>query len=282
MARPLKPLVRGGGYYPSSKWTPLVYTGGRTAMNGSGEDMPIDPLNTFSGAIASFKCSEARPLVDLNVAIEPVQSGSGDPSPENVRPITGWTGCNIYHSGEDMSNPTTYPITFPSPDPGTVYGGTLDVVNKKLTVDRTIATLNGSENWQMHSTYQYAFYLDNAIPGLTVATSPTDTRFACNRYKIGRYINNSSVLPNRDDGSVFNQTSQTAYYRRIWVKDTGFEGNLAGFKASLAENNLQIVYPLTSQSVCDITVEQITTLLGTNNIWADCGDVTVQAYATAL
>lgn len=30
MARPLKPLVRGGGFYPSNKWTPLVYQGGKT------------------------------------------------------------------------------------------------------------------------------------------------------------------------------------------------------------------------------------------------------------
>lgn len=40
MARPLKPLVRGGGYYPSNKWTPLVYNGGYTTMDGGSDVLP--------------------------------------------------------------------------------------------------------------------------------------------------------------------------------------------------------------------------------------------------
>lgn len=38
----------------------------------------------------------AKAVADLTVAIEPVQSGSGDPSPNNVRPISGWTGADIW------------------------------------------------------------------------------------------------------------------------------------------------------------------------------------------
>lgn len=34
--------------------------------------------------------------------IAPVQNGEGDPSPENVRPITGWTGMNLWHSGKNL------------------------------------------------------------------------------------------------------------------------------------------------------------------------------------
>lgn len=34
--KPLKPLVRGGGFLPSDNWTPLVYPGGGTTHdNGS-------------------------------------------------------------------------------------------------------------------------------------------------------------------------------------------------------------------------------------------------------
>lgn len=28
--KPLKPLIQGGGFFPSDNWTPLVYPGGRT------------------------------------------------------------------------------------------------------------------------------------------------------------------------------------------------------------------------------------------------------------
>lgn len=34
MARPLKPLVHSGGWYPSKKWIPLVRNGGYTTQNG--------------------------------------------------------------------------------------------------------------------------------------------------------------------------------------------------------------------------------------------------------
>ena len=39
---------------------------------------------------------------DITADIEPVQSGSGDPSPTNVRPITGWTGANIFRTGKNL------------------------------------------------------------------------------------------------------------------------------------------------------------------------------------
>lgn len=52
-------------------------------------------LTTLTGAIVSFIAKAVKPIKSLVVDIEPVQSGSGDPSPDNVRPITGWTGCNI-------------------------------------------------------------------------------------------------------------------------------------------------------------------------------------------
>lgn len=47
-------------------------------------------------AIASFTDgADNIPVKSLTVDIIPVQSGSGDPSPSNVRPISGWTGANV-------------------------------------------------------------------------------------------------------------------------------------------------------------------------------------------
>lgn len=59
--------------------------------------------NTASGSIASFSDgANGVPVKDLIVNIEPVQSGSGDPSPENVRPITGWTGVKVARCGKNL------------------------------------------------------------------------------------------------------------------------------------------------------------------------------------
>lgn len=57
-------------------------------------------------SIAGFEASAAdMPLKSLTVNIEPVQEDSGDPSPENVRPITGWTGCNVTRTGKNLWKP---------------------------------------------------------------------------------------------------------------------------------------------------------------------------------
>lgn len=44
-----------------------------------------------------------------SVFIEPFQSGSGDPSPSNVRAISGWDGANIKVCGNNIFDPTQIP-----------------------------------------------------------------------------------------------------------------------------------------------------------------------------
>jgi len=56
-------------------------------------------VDTASGAIASFPDGMAAPAKDVTIGIEPVQAGSGYPSPTNVRPISGWTGANVTRTG---------------------------------------------------------------------------------------------------------------------------------------------------------------------------------------
>lgn len=78
----------------------LIYTPGpdikfRTGVIGKVTD---EPEKTVSGAIASFDDgADNKPLHALSVSIEPVQTGTGDPSPENVRPISGWSEAKIWN-----------------------------------------------------------------------------------------------------------------------------------------------------------------------------------------
>lgn len=61
------------------------------------------PVGKASGAIASFTDgADNVPVEDLKISIIPQQSGSGDPSPSNVRPITGWTGANVVRAGKNL------------------------------------------------------------------------------------------------------------------------------------------------------------------------------------
>lgn len=58
--------------------------------------------NTASGSIATFSDGANMPVKSLEVEINAVQSGSGDPSPTNVRPISGWDAVNIVRTGKNL------------------------------------------------------------------------------------------------------------------------------------------------------------------------------------
>lgn len=52
----------------------------------------------YSGPIASFHCPTNAEIRSLKVHFSPKQEGTGDPSPENVRPIVGWDGVEVYRN----------------------------------------------------------------------------------------------------------------------------------------------------------------------------------------
>ena len=67
--------------------------------------MDTPHIASVSGSVASFNTDLKAPIVDLKAHFTPVQEGSGDPSPSNVRPITGYTKCNLNHSHRNLIKP---------------------------------------------------------------------------------------------------------------------------------------------------------------------------------
>ncbi|MBQ2438002.1 MAG: hypothetical protein II265_07945, partial [Clostridia bacterium] len=59
-------------------------------------------LKTVTGNPISVSDALAKPAESLVIEILPQQSGSGDPSPDNVRPIIGWTGVNVQRTGKNL------------------------------------------------------------------------------------------------------------------------------------------------------------------------------------
>ena len=66
---------------------------------------------TVSGRYVQFSASASLPVASLKINADPVQAGTGDPSPQNIRPISGWTGCNVIVCGRNLYDVTTYPLT---------------------------------------------------------------------------------------------------------------------------------------------------------------------------
>lgn len=61
----------------------------------------ICPPFTTEGAIVTCNPVEGSQLNTV-VQIEPVQEGTGDPSPENIRPIQGWDSVIIWRGGKNL------------------------------------------------------------------------------------------------------------------------------------------------------------------------------------
>ena len=61
------------------------------------------PTDTASGSIASFPDgTDLFSALSVKAQIEPIQSGSGTPSPDNIRPISGHTECVTSVSGVNV------------------------------------------------------------------------------------------------------------------------------------------------------------------------------------
>lgn len=64
-----------------------------------------------SAELVNFNTDMVAPLKECKVHFAPVQSGTGDPSPDNVRPISGWTGIDVIRCGEQLINLADYTIS---------------------------------------------------------------------------------------------------------------------------------------------------------------------------
>ena len=65
------------------------------------------PTETANGTMITIDDAAAYPVQECVTTLEPVQEGSGDPSPENVRPITGYTGVELTRTGKNLLNSLT-------------------------------------------------------------------------------------------------------------------------------------------------------------------------------
>ena len=175
-------------------------------------------------------------------------------------------------------NGDAYDITFPD---GTVYGGTLDVVNKKLTVDKIayIATGTGSSAtdgmrfYKSSNTARNEFYTLASNNGIVVPSQTSTDEVICSHFK--------TAAPSNSAISCFVGSSQ---FRVAFPLGGDIETTtqMNNWVAEQYANGTPLTYVLTlsTPTVYDLTADEITTLLGTNNIWADCGDVDVTFYKT--
>ena len=238
---------------------------------------------TAAGAIVTITDgADNVPVKSLIAQINPVQAGSGDPSPENIRAITGWTGCTISHSGEDTSDPEEYIIAFPI-EAGTVYGGTLDVINGVLTVTWAAKVFDGTE------TLTYNTKDSNYISVYTTAqeTDRVVNHVLCSHLKTQGSGNTQNIIRNRASANgismFFGRTAICDLDTSAFIALSNAE-KVALVNAYMADQYtagtpVTVVYQLMEPITYQLSPIEVSTLLGINNIWADTGDVTVEYRA---
>ena len=152
-------------------------------------------------------------------------------------------------------NSAVYPVSWQT-EAGTVYGGTVDVVTGVLTVDR------------VEETYEWA---DGA--GATTLGAFTrkvfKTAYASVRQYTGDNIQVCNCVPWKHD-----YLDQSAHF----YVDTGNAGSnncVVVMPSEITSQTITIVYGLAQAQTYQLTPTQIHALLGTNNVWADCGDTSV-------
>ena len=232
------------------------------ALNEGKADMII---SSASGAVASFSDGAAYNAEDVTLEIEPVQSGSGDPSPSNVRPISGWTGANVYVEPEyDAEADPAGTVSWQS-TAGTVYGGTLDMTTGELTV--TMASIDlGTLSWSARSNNRFEASLSTGGKAHTQNVMP---QIICSIYEKDTYYNvyngvNNKRISTYTDG-MYVEVSDSSY------------SSASDFTTAM--NGVQLVYELATSITYQLTPQDIALLLGDNNVWADTGDTSVQYRA---
>lgn len=85
-----------------------------------------------STPFSSFSTDSSVPLASLVADITAYQSGSGDPSPSNVRPITGYSSVKIWRTGKNL-------VDFPR----MCEGGSISYNSVRLTASYSDGVLTG-------------------------------------------------------------------------------------------------------------------------------------------
>jgi hypothetical protein len=198
----------------------------------------------------------------LEVGIEAVQEGSGDPSPENIRPISGWDEVNVTVA-DDTTDPTTENVYTLDLD-GTRYGGKVDLVSGVMTVDRLIQNL-GQLNWDKDSQNRWFGVASPSVvlPNLKPISSNDDVaNLLCSQYKA-----TSRNLITSVEGICQNVGGS------ILINDAYALANYDNSQFKTYINGVQLVYELATPLTIQLTPTVVKSLSGVNNISADSGDV---------
>ena len=161
------------------------------------------PTDTASGSIASFPDGQSViPALSVKAEIEPIQSGSGTPSPDNVRPISGRTevvtsvvGKNLLPQSEYTTNASGVTNKYITASGKLAAGTTITMSGS--AVDGTAVTASNTQiQFQLNGVSQL-----NLSPSMTTTLSQ-DIEYDGLLYYTNASLANKTVRLQLERGSV--------------------------------------------------------------------------------
>ena len=166
----------------------------------------------------------------------------------------------------------TIPFTDSQGNPITVYGGSLDVVSGVLTVDRGYADL-GSLSWiYSQASGNRSLFTTYDLQGLYKSTGSNNipVNAICEKYK------NEAMETTFVSGQFGLDGLSSA---RLIICDNSYTDETS-FKTAVTGQKL--VYELATPTTIQLTPTAVKSLLGSNNVWADCGQIKDLKYVRNL
>ena len=197
------------------------------------------------------------------VSLEPKQAGSGDPSPENVRPISGYDSVTVTQS-KDEAQVKQITLTLPE----TIYGGTVDAVSGSGNKNAKIVVVDGNEiKFSPGVNPDYWNLPNNSSPGIAFEST-----------------NISNYLP---PGTLKNNAENKFIYTTATLMGSVFPTveNLNEFCAEQAEKGtpVQICYRLATPEPFQATGNQaLPAVAGLNTVYTDGDSLAVSGRQDLL
>ena len=196
---------------------------------------------------------------------EPVQEGSGEPSPDNVRPIKGRDGVTVERKEDGL----TRHLTFLS----TIYGGEVDAVSGEGIKNWKRIVFDGTEKWDVRAANYTSYSL--------VLPIRSKTGF-CTHFKKILY---DAIRPDTGTGETgcYLEFSLSAIFNVPFKNVTDWKNYLAAQYA--AGTPVYIVYQYANEvnePFAATGAQPIPALSGTNTLLTDADSVSVSGRADLI
>ena len=279
----------------------------RNAWGGGGAsyEKTVGPAPILS--ISDAKPKSAKSLI---VGMEPIQAGSGEPSPDNIRPITGRTGVTAFRTGKNlwdasqMTESATWVNVVLQLPPGQYTMSTDKPDNNGLPVYfRRLSQSQGAAT-SVYSGHPVTRSLSDANDPLQVSfrrASGTDV-FSNYKFQIELGSTESAYEPysgntypvswQTEAGTVYGGTvdvvsgvltvtdAEIASYNGETLPSTWISDRDVYAEGTTPTIGAQVVYELATPQTYQLTPQQIQLLKGSNTLWSDGDSLTLTYIGT--